>query len=64
MTTTGNTTLTLPNIPDGVSTQDLEELQLLHKDMRLILNKAKECGVRVIIDAEYSWYQVIPCLPL
>ncbi|CED82539.1 Proline oxidase [Phaffia rhodozyma] len=57
MTAKGNTTLILPNISNGVSTSDLEALRLLHKDMRTILNKARHSGVRVIIDAEYSWYQ-------
>ncbi|KAF9011569.1 FAD-linked oxidoreductase [Hymenopellis radicata] len=37
--------------------EDVEALRDLHGDLVQICRRAKERGVRVIIDAEYSWYQ-------
>ncbi|OCB90786.1 FAD-linked oxidoreductase [Sanghuangporus baumii] len=37
--------------------QDLEDLRELRKDLFRICQRAKERGVKIIIDAEYSWYQ-------
>ncbi|KAJ7612570.1 FAD-linked oxidoreductase [Roridomyces roridus] len=36
---------------------DLSMLRTLHADLEAICTRAQERGVRVIIDAEYSWYQ-------
>lgn len=55
-----NPTIVLPDIPDGVTAHDLSELRLLHADLRRIMNTSREYGVRVVIDAEHSWYQVRP----
>ncbi|KDQ30083.1 hypothetical protein PLEOSDRAFT_1053486 [Pleurotus ostreatus PC15] len=37
--------------------EDIESLRDLHSDLIRICQRAQERGVRVIIDAEYSWYQ-------
>jgi len=37
--------------------QDLLQLRDLHFDLRRICQRAEERGVRLVIDAEYSWYQ-------
>ena len=55
------TTVTLPDIPDGVTAHDLSELRLLHSDLRKIMGTAREYGVRCVIDAEHSWFQVSRC---
>ncbi|KAJ7259683.1 FAD-linked oxidoreductase-like protein [Mycena rebaudengoi] len=36
---------------------DLQILRDLHADLELICTRAEARGVRIIIDAEYSWYQ-------
>ncbi|EPQ61156.1 FAD-linked oxidoreductase, partial [Gloeophyllum trabeum ATCC 11539] len=36
---------------------DIVELRELHQDLVRICTRAKEMGVRIILDAEYSWYQ-------
>jgi len=41
-----------------LSAQDLSDLRNLCEGLNLICNRARERDVRVIIDAEYSWYQV------
>lgn len=51
-------TITLPNIPDGVRPEDFEELARLYRDMRRVLDAAASNGVRILIDAEHSWFQV------
>ncbi|KAF8878434.1 FAD-linked oxidoreductase-like protein [Infundibulicybe gibba] len=52
---------TLPSqisrVPGPLSTSDVESLRELHADLVRICKRAQERGVRVIIDAEYSWYQ-------
>jgi hypothetical protein len=52
--------VTLPNIPDGVRTEDFQELEILYQDMRRILRSAAANGVRILIDSEHSWFQVRP----
>ncbi|KAF8839921.1 FAD-linked oxidoreductase [Paxillus ammoniavirescens] len=46
-------------ISDGspLTTQDVEDLKGLYDDLNRICTRAKERRVRVILDAEYSWYQ-------
>ena len=41
-----------------LSEKDVEALRDLKGDLFLICRKAKERGVPLAIDAEYSWYQV------
>ncbi|KIJ21264.1 hypothetical protein PAXINDRAFT_5444 [Paxillus involutus ATCC 200175] len=47
------------HIPEGspLTTQDMEDLKGLYDDLNRICTRAKERRVRVILDAEYSWYQ-------
>ncbi|KAJ8518907.1 hypothetical protein ONZ45_g4087 [Pleurotus djamor] len=40
-----------------LSATDIASLRDLHNDLIRICQRARERGVRVIIDAEYSWYQ-------
>lgn len=58
MTTFPAPSYPLPSIPDGVSADDLDQLRTLYSDMRRILSSARQNGVRVLIDAEHTWYQV------
>ncbi|KAJ7885777.1 FAD-linked oxidoreductase-like protein [Mycena olivaceomarginata] len=47
-----------PKAPTGpLSLTDLGMLRDLHADLERICTRAAERGVRIIIDAEYSWYQ-------
>ncbi|KAJ6569316.1 FAD-linked oxidoreductase-like protein [Mycena capillaripes] len=47
-----------PKAPKGsLSDADLAILRELHADLEVICTRAKARGVRIIIDAEYSWYQ-------
>ncbi|KAJ7447871.1 FAD-linked oxidoreductase [Mycena galericulata] len=48
-----------PNAPKGdhLSDADVTMLRELHADLETICARAEQRGVRVIIDAEYSWYQ-------
>ncbi|KIJ98279.1 hypothetical protein K443DRAFT_680913 [Laccaria amethystina LaAM-08-1] len=41
----------------GLEPEDVRELKELHDDLIRICTRAEERGVRVLIDAEYSWYQ-------
>lgn len=41
----------------GLEPEDVRELKELHDDLVRICTRAEERGVRVQIDAEYSWYQ-------
>lgn len=46
------------NVADGILTaQDIADLKDLHSDLNAICQHAQERGVKLIIDAEYSWYQ-------
>ncbi|KAL5534787.1 hypothetical protein ACEPAG_1251 [Sanghuangporus baumii] len=47
------------NLPETspLKKQDLEDLRELREDLFRICQRAKERGVKIIIDAEYSWYQ-------
>lgn len=47
-----------------LSSEDISALRELHADLERICLRAEERGVRIIVDAEYSWYQVcfIPAL--
>lgn len=40
-----------------LSTQDIQDLRELHANLVRICSKAQERGVKIIVDAEYSWYQ-------
>ncbi|CDO71746.1 hypothetical protein BN946_scf184920.g30 [Trametes cinnabarina] len=42
---------------DLLTSIDLEALRELREDLVSICNRAKERGVRLIFDAEYSWYE-------
>ncbi|KAJ7129960.1 FAD-linked oxidoreductase-like protein [Mycena filopes] len=42
---------------DALSPADLTMLRALHADLTRICARAEARGVRIIIDAEYSWYQ-------
>ncbi|KAJ7139227.1 FAD-linked oxidoreductase-like protein [Mycena epipterygia] len=47
-----------PKAPKGsLSPADLTMLRELHADLETICARAQARGVRIIIDAEYSWYQ-------
>ncbi|KAJ7022978.1 FAD-linked oxidoreductase-like protein [Mycena alexandri] len=47
-----------PKPPNEIlSDADLEMLRDLHADLELICTRAQARGVRIIVDAEYSWYQ-------
>ncbi|KAI0271717.1 FAD-linked oxidoreductase-like protein [Gloeopeniophorella convolvens] len=48
---------TEPSTGSPLTAQDLADLRELHSDLTRICNRAKERNVRLIIDAEYSWYQ-------
>ncbi|KAH9911649.1 FAD-linked oxidoreductase-like protein [Fomitopsis serialis] len=50
--------LAFPTGPKGsLSQEDIEDLAQLRDDLRAICKKAQERGVKIIMDAEYSWYQ-------
>ncbi|KAH9982077.1 FAD-linked oxidoreductase-like protein [Lactifluus volemus] len=51
--------LKLNQPPPGspLSTQDLVDLRDLHEDLIQICTRARARDVRLIVDAEYSWYQ-------
>ncbi|KIJ60119.1 hypothetical protein HYDPIDRAFT_32541 [Hydnomerulius pinastri MD-312] len=40
-----------------LTSEDVKDLKELYDDLNRICTRAKERGVRVILDAEYSWYQ-------
>ncbi|KAG9310351.1 FAD-linked oxidoreductase-like protein [Chiua virens] len=46
-------------IPEGspLTAQDVEDLRELHHDLNRICAHAKNRSVRVVLDAEHSWYQ-------
>ncbi|KAJ6474464.1 FAD-linked oxidoreductase [Mycena vitilis] len=47
-----------PKTPHGdLSATDLAMLRELHADLEVICARAQARGVRIIVDAEYSWYQ-------
>ncbi|KAJ7596517.1 FAD-linked oxidoreductase-like protein [Mycena floridula] len=41
----------------ALGARDIESLRDLHSDLIRICTRAQQRGVRIIIDAEYSWYQ-------
>ncbi|KAF8337661.1 FAD-linked oxidoreductase [Amanita rubescens] len=41
----------------NLTQKDIESLRELHADLESICSRAKERDVKVVIDAEYSWYQ-------
>ncbi|KAF4584676.1 hypothetical protein EYR38_001906 [Pleurotus pulmonarius] len=45
------------SLTQALTDEDIASLRDLHSDLIRICNRAQERGVRVIIDAEYSWYQ-------
>jgi hypothetical protein len=40
-----------------LSNRDVEELKHLYEGLRVCARTAKELGVRIMIDAEYTWWQ-------
>ncbi|KAH8101479.1 FAD-linked oxidoreductase-like protein [Cristinia sonorae] len=46
-----------PQTATTLTQQDLDDLKELHDDLIRICTRAQERGVKVIIDAEHSWYQ-------
>lgn len=44
-------------IKSDLTEDDIKSLRELHSDLNRICKRAKERGVKIIIDAEYSWYQ-------
>ncbi|KAF7298084.1 Proline dehydrogenase [Mycena chlorophos] len=46
-----------PKSKGSLSEQDITMLQDLHADLEAICARAAARGVRIIIDAEYSWYE-------
>ncbi|VDB99356.1 unnamed protein product [Peniophora sp. CBMAI 1063] len=49
--------VTSPGSDSYMTAADLAALTELHQDLRTICAHAQTRGVRIIIDAEYSWYQ-------
>lgn len=45
------------SIKSDLTEEDIKSLRELHADLHRICTRAKERGVKIIIDAEYSWYQ-------
>ncbi|KAK0192057.1 FAD-linked oxidoreductase-like protein [Armillaria mellea] len=45
------------SIKSDLTEDDIKSLRELHADLNRICKRAKERGVKIIIDAEYSWYQ-------
>ena len=41
----------------NLTQKDIESLRELHADLERICARAKERDVKVVVDAEYSWYQ-------
>ena len=48
---------------DTLTEQDLKDLKDLYADLNAICQHAHERGVKIIIDAEHSWYQVCSSSP-
>ncbi|KAG8714813.1 hypothetical protein FRC11_007044 [Ceratobasidium sp. 423] len=46
-----------PLIEGGLTEEDIASLRTLYEDLRTICNRAKERGIRLIFDAEHTWYQ-------
>ncbi|CAE6426615.1 unnamed protein product [Rhizoctonia solani] len=46
-----------PLIKAGLTEEDIESLRVLYEDLRTVCNRAKERGIRLIFDAEHTWYQ-------
>ncbi|CAE6499008.1 unnamed protein product [Rhizoctonia solani] len=46
-----------PLIEGGLTEEDITSLRTLYEDLRTVCNRAKERGVRLIFDAEHTWYQ-------
>ncbi|CAE6459463.1 unnamed protein product, partial [Rhizoctonia solani] len=46
-----------PLIKGGLTDEDIESLRTLYEDLRTVCNRAKERGIRLIFDAEHTWYQ-------
>ncbi|RDB24578.1 Proline dehydrogenase 1, mitochondrial [Hypsizygus marmoreus] len=44
-------------VPDALTPEEITSLRELHADLVRICTRAQQRGVKVIIDAEYSWYQ-------
>ncbi|KAH0838757.1 FAD-linked oxidoreductase-like protein [Lanmaoa asiatica] len=49
----------LTRTPEGspLTTQDVEDLKELYHDLNRICTRAKDRSIRIILDAEHSWYQ-------
>ncbi|KAH7330644.1 FAD-linked oxidoreductase-like protein [Rhizoctonia solani] len=46
-----------PLIDGGLTKEDIDSLRTLYNDLRTVCGRAKERGVRLIFDAEHTWYQ-------
>lgn len=44
--------------PSTLSYDDVVALKQLYSDLTRIAEQGKRRGVKIIVDAEYSWYQV------
>lgn len=49
---------TLPSVEHGVTPTDMGDLRALYGDLRQVIGTARTHGVRVVIDAEHTWFQV------
>ncbi|KDN46400.1 hypothetical protein RSAG8_04344, partial [Rhizoctonia solani AG-8 WAC10335] len=46
-----------PLIEGGLTEEDIASLRTLYEDLRTVCKRAKERGIRLIFDAEHTWYQ-------
>ncbi|KEP51851.1 proline dehydrogenase [Rhizoctonia solani 123E] len=46
-----------PLIESGLMEEDINSLRTLYEDLRILCKRAKERGIRLIFDAEHTWYQ-------
>lgn len=44
--------------PSTLSKEDIKALKDLYQDLSRIAERGEQRGVKIIVDAEYSWYQV------
>ncbi|KAG8879803.1 hypothetical protein FRB97_001373 [Tulasnella sp. 331] len=49
--------LTTPPVNSPLTTEDLDALKTLREDLGKICTRAKERNVKIVMDAEYTWYQ-------
>ncbi|KAF8060829.1 FAD-linked oxidoreductase [Lyophyllum atratum] len=46
-----------PQGPNALTAEDITSLRELHASLVRICTRAKQRGIKIIVDAEYSWYQ-------